>query len=213
MPAIASQATTFGSRSRVTVVLIVVVGLANGWSGWQVRQGYRRSALDSTRYLTRPRYRWTDRSTGCPRPVVREGNPDNYSRPRGPVAFLVTFGLILPAELPDKTFVATLVLSTRFRPRTVWFGVGAAFGVQTADRCRSRSGVSPAPPYSSPLVTAGLFAVGVTPDVPRGVRCRPGAEMAEQETALSPTSCEKLAGPSGSVSESSLPPSGETCHS
>jgi Ca2+/H+ antiporter, TMEM165/GDT1 family len=39
--------------------------------------------------------------------------------------------LIVPVELPDKTFVATLVLSTRYRPLLVWIGVGAAFGVQT----------------------------------------------------------------------------------
>ena len=41
-----------------------------------------------------------------------------------------TLLVILPAELPDKTFVATLVLSTRFRPLPVWIGVTAAFGVQ-----------------------------------------------------------------------------------
>src|SRR4249920_1132085 len=41
-----------------------------------------------------------------------------------------TLLVILPAELPDKTFVATLVLSTRFRPVPVWIGVTAAFGVQ-----------------------------------------------------------------------------------
>src|SRR6478672_11753042 len=43
---------------------------------------------------------------------------------------LAAFVVILPAELPDKTFVATLVLSTRFRPLPVWIGVTAAFGVQ-----------------------------------------------------------------------------------
>ncbi|GAB2696710.1 TMEM165/GDT1 family protein [Thalassiella azotivora] len=39
--------------------------------------------------------------------------------------------VIVPVELPDKTFVATLVLSTRYRPLLVWIGVGAAFAVQT----------------------------------------------------------------------------------
>ena len=34
-------------------------------------------------------------------------------------------------ELPDKTFIATLVLSTRYRPLAVWIGVGLAFAVQT----------------------------------------------------------------------------------
>ena len=34
-------------------------------------------------------------------------------------------------ELPDKTFLATLVLATKYRPILVWLGVGAAFAVQT----------------------------------------------------------------------------------
>ncbi|MPZ94385.1 MAG: UPF0016 domain-containing protein [Propionibacteriales bacterium] len=42
-----------------------------------------------------------------------------------------TFGLILPVELPDKTFVAALILSSRYRPLPVWLGVAAAFFVQT----------------------------------------------------------------------------------
>ena len=41
------------------------------------------------------------------------------------------FLLILPIELPDKTFIATLVLATRYRPLLVWIGVSVAFLVQT----------------------------------------------------------------------------------
>ncbi|MBK6871035.1 MAG: TMEM165/GDT1 family protein [Kineosporiaceae bacterium] len=43
---------------------------------------------------------------------------------------LTTFLLIVPVELPDKTFVATLVLATRYRPLPTWIGVGLAFAVQ-----------------------------------------------------------------------------------
>jgi putative Ca2+/H+ antiporter (TMEM165/GDT1 family) len=43
---------------------------------------------------------------------------------------LTTFALIFPAELPDKTFIATLVLATRFRHLWVWLGVISAFFVQ-----------------------------------------------------------------------------------
>jgi Ca2+/H+ antiporter, TMEM165/GDT1 family len=43
----------------------------------------------------------------------------------------VVFGAIFVVELPDKTFIATLVLATRFRPIYVWIGVGLAFTVQT----------------------------------------------------------------------------------
>ncbi|MEI6363909.1 MAG: TMEM165/GDT1 family protein, partial [Actinomycetes bacterium] len=46
------------------------------------------------------------------------------------VIVLTTFALIFPAELPDKTFIATLVLSTRYRHLWVWIGAVAAFGVQ-----------------------------------------------------------------------------------
>jgi putative Ca2+/H+ antiporter (TMEM165/GDT1 family) len=40
------------------------------------------------------------------------------------------FVLIFPVELPDKTFVASLVLATRYRPLPVWIGVSLAFLVQ-----------------------------------------------------------------------------------
>jgi len=46
-------------------------------------------------------------------------------------ALVLTFGAIFVVELPDKTFLATLVLATKYRPFLVWLGVGAAFAVQT----------------------------------------------------------------------------------
>src|SRR6476661_1947187 len=45
--------------------------------------------------------------------------------------FALTFVAIFLVELPDKTFIAALVLSTRYRPLAVWVGVGLAFLVQT----------------------------------------------------------------------------------
>ena len=47
------------------------------------------------------------------------------------VVAAIAFGTIFVVELPDKTFIAALVLSTRYRPLAVWIGVGLAFGVQT----------------------------------------------------------------------------------
>ena len=44
---------------------------------------------------------------------------------------LLTFASIFVVELPDKTFIATLVLSTRYRGVFVWIGVSLAFLVQT----------------------------------------------------------------------------------
>ncbi len=43
----------------------------------------------------------------------------------------IVFGAIFVVELPDKTFIAALVLSTRYKPLAVWVGVGLAFLVQT----------------------------------------------------------------------------------
>jgi putative Ca2+/H+ antiporter (TMEM165/GDT1 family) len=43
----------------------------------------------------------------------------------------LTFAAIFVVELPDKTFIAALVLSTRYRGILVWLGVGLAFLVQT----------------------------------------------------------------------------------
>ena len=43
----------------------------------------------------------------------------------------IAFGAIFVVELPDKTFIAALVLSTRYRPLAVWVGVGLAFLIQT----------------------------------------------------------------------------------
>jgi putative Ca2+/H+ antiporter (TMEM165/GDT1 family) len=43
----------------------------------------------------------------------------------------LTFAAIFVVELPDKTFIAALVLSTRYRGILVWIGVGLAFLVQT----------------------------------------------------------------------------------
>lgn len=45
-------------------------------------------------------------------------------------AFIMTMLLVLPVELPDKTLLATLVLTARYRPLPVLAGVTAAFFVQ-----------------------------------------------------------------------------------
>lgn len=44
---------------------------------------------------------------------------------------LTVFMTLFVLELPDKTFIATLVMSTKYRPLLVWVGVVAAFLVQT----------------------------------------------------------------------------------
>lgn len=45
---------------------------------------------------------------------------------------LTTFLLIIPAELPDKTFISCVVLASRHPPGLVWLGAWCALVVQTA---------------------------------------------------------------------------------
>jgi Ca2+/H+ antiporter, TMEM165/GDT1 family len=73
---------------------------------------------------------------------------------------LSTFIVILPAELPDKTMVATLVLATRFRPLPVWVGVVAAFFVQCLVAVAAGGLLTLLPRQPLLGVTAVLFAIG-----------------------------------------------------
>jgi putative Ca2+/H+ antiporter (TMEM165/GDT1 family) len=82
-------------------------------------------------------------------------------------------------ELPDKTFVATLVLSTRYPALPVWLGVGAAFGVQCLVAVGAGHLLSQLPDRPVALVAAALFAVGAVL-LFRGARTADSAE-AEQE--------------------------------
>lgn len=68
--------------------------------------------------------------------------------------------LVLPVELPDKTFVATLVLSTRYRALPVWLGVGAAFAVQTLIAVTAGGLLSLLPRAPVLAAAATLFLLG-----------------------------------------------------
>ncbi len=46
------------------------------------------------------------------------------------LALLTAFGLVFVVELPDKTMIATLILTTRYRGLPVFTGVVAAFAIQ-----------------------------------------------------------------------------------
>lgn len=43
-----------------------------------------------------------------------------------------TLALVVPAELPDKTFISCIVLSSRYRALPVWAGASAALVLQAA---------------------------------------------------------------------------------
>jgi putative Ca2+/H+ antiporter (TMEM165/GDT1 family) len=76
------------------------------------------------------------------------------------IVAVTAFVLIIPVELPDKTFVATLVLSTRYPPLAVWLGVVAAFGVQCGIAVGAGHLLGQLPQRPVTLVAAALFAVG-----------------------------------------------------
>lgn len=75
-------------------------------------------------------------------------------------AAAIAFGIILLVELPDKTLVASLVLSTRYRPRPVLVGVAAAFAVQCTIAASAGGLINLLPRRAVEAVVAGLFALG-----------------------------------------------------
>jgi putative Ca2+/H+ antiporter (TMEM165/GDT1 family) len=76
------------------------------------------------------------------------------------VAALTAFVLILPVELPDKTFVATLVLATRYPALPTWLGVVAAFFVQCLVAVLAGSLIARLPRQPVAIVAALLFLAG-----------------------------------------------------
>jgi len=70
------------------------------------------------------------------------------------------FALVFPVELPDKTFIATLVLATRYRALPVWLGVAGAFLVQCAVAVTAGGLLSLLPAAVVSGGAAVLFAVG-----------------------------------------------------
>jgi putative Ca2+/H+ antiporter (TMEM165/GDT1 family) len=70
------------------------------------------------------------------------------------------FALIVPAELPDKTFVATLVLATRFRPMLVLVGSAIGLIVQAGIAVAVGGVVATLPATPVHAVSAAIFALG-----------------------------------------------------
>src|SRR5947209_7702238 len=75
-------------------------------------------------------------------------------------AAALAFGVIMLVELPDKTLVASLVLSTRYRPRPVLVGVALAFAVQCVIAASAGGVLTLLPRRAVEAVVAALFAVG-----------------------------------------------------
>lgn len=90
---------------------------------------------------------------------------------------LISFALIFPVELPDKTFVAALVLSTRYRALAVWVGVGLAFGVQCGVAVTAGAAVAFLPDWIIHAVSTAMFAIGAV----LLFIAAPGADRGEKE--------------------------------
>jgi putative Ca2+/H+ antiporter (TMEM165/GDT1 family) len=74
--------------------------------------------------------------------------------------FAIAFGAILIVELPDKTLVATLVLSTKYRPRPVLAGVVCAFAIQCVLAVTAGGLLHLLPHRVLEAIVAVLFALG-----------------------------------------------------
>jgi putative Ca2+/H+ antiporter (TMEM165/GDT1 family) len=72
----------------------------------------------------------------------------------------ITFGLIFVAELPDKTMIATIVLSSRYRPLPVWIGAALAMVVNSAVAVLAGRLLELLPHRWVEAVVAALFAAG-----------------------------------------------------
>jgi putative Ca2+/H+ antiporter (TMEM165/GDT1 family) len=89
----------------------------------------------------------------------------------------VTFGTIFLVELPDKTFIAALVLSTRYPGLAVWLGVGSAFLVQTIVAVTAGALATLLPTEVLTGIALAIFLVGAIVLV----RSAPGADAEEKE--------------------------------
>ena len=93
------------------------------------------------------------------------------------VVTAITFGAIFVVELPDKTFIAALVLSTRYRPLAVWIGVGLAFGVQTVVAVTAGALATLLPDVLIKSIAIAIFLIGAVVLF----RTAPGADAEEKE--------------------------------
>lgn len=95
-----------------------------------------------------------------------------------PVTIVTTFLAIFLAELPDKTMVATMVLSTRYKhARAVWAGATAAFAVHVTLAVAAGGLLTLLPARLVQSIVAVLFVVGAV------VLVREGGEVEEADVS------------------------------
>lgn len=96
------------------------------------------------------------------------------------VVIALTFAAIFVVELPDKTFIATLVLSTKFRPLFVWIGVALAFLAQTLVAVGLGKAASFLPDTVVHVAAALMFLIGAV-ILLREARAHEASEGDEEE--------------------------------
>lgn len=89
---------------------------------------------------------------------------------------LTVFVTIFIVELPDKTFIATLVLATKYPPLLVWLGVSLAFLVQTTVAVLFGGLISRLPETPVHILVGLIFLVA-------GILLLRGASKADEEEA------------------------------
>ena len=102
-----------------------------------------------------------------------------------PVVIGLTFLAIFVVELPDKTFLATLVLATKYRPILVWLGVSLAFLVQTAVAVLLGHAVSFLPEEVVQAAAGVMFLVGAVILIREG-RSHQEAAASDEEIETKP---------------------------
>jgi Ca2+/H+ antiporter, TMEM165/GDT1 family len=75
-------------------------------------------------------------------------------------AAVATFLAVLPAEIPDKTILACLILSSRYRPSVVFSGAAVAFLVHVVIAVAAGGALSLLPHRAVEACAAGAFLVG-----------------------------------------------------
>jgi putative Ca2+/H+ antiporter (TMEM165/GDT1 family) len=114
-----------------------------------------------------------------------------------PLLVGTAFVLVLPAELPDKTMLATLLLTARYRPWPVLVGVSGAFAVQVVIAVAFGSVLSLLPQQAVAAVVAVLFGIGAAILLREGFRATPGEAGPAPATApRSPARSASRASPS-----------------
>jgi putative Ca2+/H+ antiporter (TMEM165/GDT1 family) len=103
---------------------------------------------------------------------------------------LTSFAVVFPAELPDKTALASIMLGSRYRPLYVFAGVAAAFAVHVALALAVGRLLALLPHRALEAIVAVLFAAGAALLLTRG---RHEEEQVEQSARHTPPSFLRVA--------------------